>query len=96
MTSTADRIATLLEKTFKIDRAQLTPHARLEDLGVDSIGIAELIFDIEDALGLKLQDAPASLSTFGDVVRYIYRAVAAKEAATAVTASGVASIRRVT
>ena len=83
MTTTAERLTILLETTFKVDRATLTPQTRLEDLGVDSIGIAELIFDIEDALGLTLQDAPATMATFGDVVRYIDRAVLAKAAAAA-------------
>lgn len=71
MTTTTTRIIAMLVKDFKVDPDQLTPDARLEDIGIDSIGVAELLFSIEDAFGLKLPDVPLDLATFGDVVRYV-------------------------
>lgn len=70
MTTTA-RIIAMLVKDFKVDPVQLTPEARLEDIGIDSIGVAELLFNIEDEFGLKLPDVPLDLATFGDVVLYV-------------------------
>ena len=78
--TTADRIRAMLVKDFKLDPGKLTLDAPLENLGIDSIGIAELVFNLEDELGLKLPEIPAQLSTFGDVVRYIDDAVAAQGA----------------
>lgn len=70
MTTTA-RIIAMLVKGFKVDPDKLTPDARLEDIGIDSIGVAELLFNIEDEFGLKLPDVPLDLATFGDVVHYV-------------------------
>lgn len=69
--TTHSRIIAMLVKDFKVDPDRLTPDARLEDMGIDSIGIAELIFGIEDEFGLKLPDVPLDLATFGDVVAYV-------------------------
>ncbi len=77
------RIRALLAKDFKLDPATLTRDARLVDLGVDSIGMAELIFNVEDEFGLKLPDAAVQMSTFGEVVHFIDQAVAGQRAAKA-------------
>jgi len=76
--TTATRITAMLAKDFKVDPGQVTPDSRLEDLGVDSLGLAELLFNVEDEFGLKLPDIPTDVSTFGDVVRYIDNAIAAQ------------------
>ena len=81
--TTADRIRVLLARDFQIAPDALTPDARLEELGVDSIGMAEVIFNVEDEFGLKLEDTGVQLATFGDVVRYIEDALAAQQGAAA-------------
>ena len=81
MTS-ADRIRTMLVTDYKLDPDKLTPEALLEDLGVDSIGMAELMFNIEDAFHLSLGDEAVQLATFGEVVVYIDRLIAEHGAAT--------------
>ena len=80
---TAKRIRALLVKDFKLDPGTLTLDARLDELGVDSIGMAELIFSVEDEFGLKLPDAAVQLATFGEVVRFIDDAMAEQRAAAA-------------
>ena len=80
---TESRIRALLVKDFKLDPGMLTLDAPLEDLGVDSIGMAELIFNVEDEFGLKLPDVALQLSTFGEVVQFIDEAVANQRAAAA-------------
>ena len=77
MTTTA-RIIAMLVKDFKVDPDRLSPAARLEDIGIDSIGVAELLFNIEDEFHLKLPDVPLDLATFGDVVRYVDEQIAAQ------------------
>lgn len=78
---TENRIRALLVKDFKLDPGMLTLDAPLEELGVDSIGMAELIFNVEDEFGLKLPDVAVQLSTFGEVVQFIDEAVANQRAA---------------
>lgn len=81
--TTADRIRALIARDFQIAPDALTPDARLEELGVDSIGMAEVIFNVEDEFGLKLEDNGVQFATFGDVVRYIDDALAAQHGAAA-------------
>lgn len=76
--TTANRIRAILVKDYKLDPDKVTLEARLEDLGIDSLGMAELIFDIEDEFRLKVPDEGVALSTFGDVVHYIDGLVAAQ------------------
>lgn len=79
MTTTA-RIIAMLVKDFQVDPDRLSPVARLEDIGIDSIGVAELLFNIEDEFHLKLPDVPLDLATFGDVVRYVDEQIGAQHA----------------
>jgi len=76
--TTTDRIIAMLVKDFKVDPDRLSPAARLEDIGIDSLGLAELLFNIEDEFHLKLPDVPLDLATFGDVVRYVDEQIAAQ------------------
>ncbi len=82
--STTARIIAMLVKDFKVDPDRLSPDARLEDIGIDSIGIAELLFNIEDEFHLKLPDVPLDLASFGDVVQYVDEQIAVQCAAPAV------------
>jgi len=68
----------MLVKDFKVDPDRLSPAGRLEDIGIDSLGLAELLFNIEDEFHLKLPDVPLDLATFGDVVRYVDEQIAAQ------------------
>lgn len=76
--TTATRIIEMLVKDFQVDPDKLTPDARLEDVGVDSIGVAELLFNIEDEFHLKLPDIPMDLATFGGVIRFVEEQIAAQ------------------
>jgi acyl carrier protein len=70
--STLDIIQDILIAKFAVDRAMLTPEATLDRLGIDSLAVLELLFDIEDRFGLKIkEDTPDSLKTIQDVVLYI-------------------------
>ena len=77
---TEKRIRALLVKDFKLDPGMLTADARLDELGVDSIGMIELIFNVEDEFRLKLPEIVGPLPTFGEVVRVIDAAVADQRA----------------
>lgn len=70
-TMTFDRLCAILMKDYKLEATQLTPDAPLEALGIDSLGVADLLFNIEDEFGISLPPEPVELLTVGDVVRFI-------------------------
>jgi len=71
MNTTLDRLRELLVKDYKLEPDLLTPDAPLEALGIDSLGVAELMFNIEDEFQVAIPGDPVALATIGDVVRYI-------------------------
>ncbi|MEO8013566.1 acyl carrier protein [Polaromonas sp.] len=74
--TTFDRLSAILMKDYKLQAGQLTPDAPLEALGIDSLGVADLLFNIEDEFGISLPPEPVQLLTLGDVVRFIDELVA--------------------
>ena len=77
-TTTFERLQAILVKDYKLALESLALDAPLEGLGVDSLGVAELLFTVEDEFAVKLPSEPVQLSTVGDVVRYIDELVAAQ------------------
>lgn len=73
--NTFDRLAKILLKTYPVDPATLTPDRRLEELGVDSLGVGLMLFDIEDEFKIKFNRDPGSLQTLADVVSFIEEVV---------------------
>jgi acyl carrier protein len=70
--STLETIQDILVTKFALDRTKLTPDAGLDTLGIDSLAVLEVLFEIEDRFGLKIkEDTPDSLATIQDVVLYI-------------------------
>ena len=79
--TTAERIRAMLVKDYKLSPDQLPDDALLVDLGIDSIGMAELIFTLEDEFGLTMPDAAVQLTRFGEVVAFIDGLIADKNLA---------------
>lgn len=70
--NTLEVLQDLLIKQYSLTREQVGPDAALAALGVDSLGLIELMFEIEDRFGITLPDAKAPvLVTIADVVLYI-------------------------
>ena len=76
--TTLERLRTILVRDYKLAPDVLVPEAPLESLGIDSLGAAELLFNVEDAFGITLPPEPVQLPTIGDVVDYIDRLIAAQ------------------
>jgi acyl carrier protein len=66
----------IIHRYFKNAPADLTPVMRLrEDLGADSLDLLQILFDIEQELGVSIPDAEAAeIETVGDAVRCASRA----------------------
>ncbi|HEY3567631.1 MAG TPA: acyl carrier protein [Thermoanaerobaculia bacterium] len=68
----AIRVRELLAETLHRDVGEIGLDARLEDLGVASIDLITLVFELEDAFGRTLEDEDiAGLTTVGSVVDFL-------------------------
>ncbi len=67
------KVREVLAKNLNVDINQIQSDTRLaEDLGVDSFGGVELMFEIEEAFGLKIPDSEIEqVRTVKDIVSYI-------------------------
>ncbi|MEO5659204.1 MAG: acyl carrier protein [Polaromonas sp.] len=78
MTATFDRLCAILAKDYKLQAGQLTPDAPLEALGIDSLGVADLLFNVEDEFSISLPPEAVQLRTIGDVAGFIDGLIAAQ------------------
>lgn len=81
--STLDRLQRILAADYEIPPARSAPSAALEDLGVDSLGVMELLFKIEDEFHIHVPTIQTSLLRIQDVVDFIDQLVKTQNAAPA-------------
>lgn len=79
MTTTFEHLRSILVKDYKLSPDELTLDAPLEALGIDSLGIAELLFNVEDEFHITLSPDAVQLHTLGDVVRFIDELIAVQQ-----------------
>ena len=77
--TTLQRLSKILVKNYKVDAERITLDGPLEELGIDSLGMAELLFFIEDEFKVHLPFDPVALPTLGDAVSYIDGLLAAQQ-----------------
>jgi acyl carrier protein len=80
METTLATLQKILIKDYQLAPEALTRTALLEDLGIDSLGTAELLFNVEDTFHLVLPPEAVPLRTLGEVVDYIDQLVSAQAA----------------
>ena len=71
------KLATLIhqkvDRRIAIEQVKLSSRLR-EDLGIDSLAVTEMLYEIEDAFGTTLElGEPQMLLTIGDAVKAISR-----------------------
>jgi acyl carrier protein len=70
--NTLEILQDLLIKQYAVTREQVGPDAELASIGVDSLGLIELMFQVEDQFGITLpDDKPPVLTRISDVVTFI-------------------------
>lgn len=74
--SAHDRLTGLLVTEYKLRPEQLQADARLDELGVDSLGVMELLFKIEDEFQIQVPTDAVQITTIGELVTYIENLVA--------------------
>jgi acyl carrier protein len=75
----------LIARDFEVDPQRLNGDARLHDFAIDSLGLIEIMFAVEDRFGIvvppDLPDVRAPIDTLDDLVRYLEHLVAEQHAA---------------
>ena len=78
MSEVRNKVIEIIADRLSRDKATITEASNvIADLGADSLDIAEIMMDLEDAFGVKLEE-DQDLKTIGDIVKYIEGKVAAK------------------
>ena len=79
MSETFATLETFLKTKYKIEPENVTPDATLESLGLDSLDLIELLFEVEDEFNIRVpQDGGSALkmTKVQDVVDSIDRILA--------------------
>jgi acyl carrier protein len=59
-----ERVQAVLVKKYSLAPETVSPESTLESLGLDSLDLIELLFDVEDEFGIRIpQDGGAALKT---------------------------------
>lgn len=67
-----EKVIDIVVEQMQVNRDQVTDAAAfIDDLGADSLDIAELVMEFEDAFGINIPDNEDSLRTVGDAVKFI-------------------------
>lgn len=68
-----ETVRDIIANQIGLDKSRITLESDIiKDLGLDSLGVVELVMEIEDEYGLVADDdMVATLKTVGDVVKYI-------------------------
>lgn len=68
-----ERIRDLIAHHLELSPALITMDTNvMEDLGADSLDVAELVMTLEEEFGIFITDEQASeMTTVGDIVRYL-------------------------
>jgi acyl carrier protein len=70
------KVIKLVAKYADCSPAELSANTRLSETGIESIGVAELIFDLESEYDIHIEDTDEiqnrfNLGTIGDIVKMI-------------------------
>ena len=68
----------LVEK-FDVDAEKISPESNLSDLGLDSLSIVELVFDVEDEYDIEISEEDANFASLGEAAKLVEKLVKAKE-----------------
>ncbi len=77
MSEVASKVIEVIAERLSKDPESVTEASNvIADLGADSLDIAEIMMDLEDAFGIKVEEDTEGLNTIGDIVKYIEGKVA--------------------
>lgn len=76
--SSLKELQDLIRAKYKIDPATMDPNASMLDQGIDSLALAEFLFEIEDHFGISFPDSRARVNSLAGLARVIDELLADK------------------
>ncbi len=79
MASTFERLQTILTNKFSVPAEKINPDAALDSLGLDSLDLIEVLFEVEEEFNIRIpQDGGSALrtATVQDIVDSIEKMLA--------------------
>ncbi len=73
-------IAKVLSEKYDVDPEAISPEATLTELGLDSLTIVELLFDVEDEFEIEVPEERATFKTIAEAAALVEELVQAKGA----------------
>jgi acyl carrier protein len=72
-----EKLYDILSKHANVERSSVTPDKHLKfDLGLDSLDIAEMVYEIEETFGITIpDDAAEKIQKISDTVDFIYQRI---------------------
>ena len=78
MPSTFEQLRDILVRDYSVDADAIALETPFDSLGIDSLGLAEMLFTLEDEFKVTVSQDPVQLVTVAEVVDYIDGLVAAQ------------------
>ncbi len=72
----------LIQKKYGLEPDAIDPDKPMLELGLDSLAVAEFLFEVEDHFVIRLTDDDPSIDTLRKLAELVDKTVAAKEAST--------------
>ena len=76
--SSLKELQDLIQKKYNLDPATLDPDASMLDQGIDSLALAEFLFEIEDYFCIDFPDTRADVNSLAGLARVIDELLATK------------------
>ena len=70
----------VLSEKYDVARESIRPEATLTELGLDSLTVVELLFDVEDEFGIEVPEERATFETLAEAVALVDELLQAKGA----------------
>jgi acyl carrier protein len=83
--TTLESLRKIIARDFEVDPQLLRGDAQLQDFAIDSLGVIEILFAVEEEFGITVPHEPpgtsTSLDTLDDLVRFIDQLVSEQHSA---------------
>ena len=80
-TSTLATVQAIVAEELDIALAELRPDRPLEELGVDSLGIIEVMFKLEETFDIRMGDERVPIKTVQDIADNVDKLIRERDAA---------------
>jgi acyl carrier protein len=95
MTTVAEQLRNILTEKFSVPEERVQPGAKLEDLGLDSLDMIEVLFEVEDAFNIRVPEDGTEIrsATIQDLLDTVKRLVEEQQASAAAGAPAMPEVR---